>query len=66
MFVLFGLPAAITIGWHYVSGGSTADLVAALPMALVDIVTEVVGLLGVPIALLVVAALWVRSKLRHR
>jgi hypothetical protein len=65
MFVLM-IPALVALARYYMSGGSTAGLVAALPDAifstLADLFGGAISLVGLPIVLIGVALLWLRAR----
>jgi hypothetical protein len=66
LFLLFGLPGAIAVLRYYLAGGTTQELVAALPMAILE---EIVGLgsaLGAPVVLALLAGIWLWRKVVRR
>lgn len=64
LFVMFGLPATIALLRYYMGGGTTAELVAALPQALLAELMSLVAAVGLPMFLLVVCAVWLWRRAR--
>ena len=65
MFAVFGLPALIGLVPYYLHGGTTAELVAALPGAVLEGAFELVAAIGLPLTVLAVGFLWLRSRTRR-
>lgn len=65
MCVVFGLPVLIGLVPYYLHGGSTAELVAALPGALLEGIVGLVAAIGLPLTILGGLLLWTRSRIRR-
>lgn len=65
LFVVFTLPVLIGLIPYYMHGGTTAELVAALPGAFLDGVVELVAAIGLPLTVLTVVVLWLRGRARR-
>lgn len=65
MFVVFGLPVIIGLVPYYLHGGSTAELIAAFPRALVEGIAGLVAATGLPLAILGILLLRARSRMRR-
>ncbi len=50
---------------YYLHGGTTAELVAALPGALLEGMVGLTAMLGLPLTILAGLALWVRKRMRE-
>lgn len=66
LFIVFGLPAAVALLRFYASGGTTAELVAALPQAVLEELLGLMAWIGLPVALAFAGAVWVWRKLARR
>jgi hypothetical protein len=64
LFLVFGLPGAIAVLRYYLAGGTTSELVAALPMAILEEIVGLAGALGAPTLLALLAGIWVWRKVR--
>jgi hypothetical protein len=66
IFVIFGLPMIVGLVPYYLHGGSTAELIAALPTALLDSIAGVIAAVGLPLAIIAGMVFWARARRRHR
>jgi hypothetical protein len=58
MFLLAAVPLA---SW-YLSGGGTTELIAAVPGVILEFAGQIIGVLGLPLALVAGLVLWLRSR----
>jgi hypothetical protein len=64
LFVFFALPTCIAVAQHYLSGGSTADIVVALPEAILSAAVSLVSVLGLPLCVVLGLVIWLRRRTR--